>query len=56
VVPVPTLAVTSSTALTEGDAGVGCTVRSECPPSGLCRAPVDLQRRGAGQLATRGRK
>jgi hypothetical protein len=49
----PTLAKTSSTALPEGYAGVGCTVDDERPRSGPGRAQVDLQRRGAGQLAMR---
>lgn len=54
--PMPTLAVTSSTGLPEGYAGVGCTVRGECPRSGPGRALLDLQLRVAGHPALRARK
>jgi hypothetical protein len=56
VTPMPRLAVTSTTALPEGYAGVGCTVEGECPRPGPGRARVDLQRLGAAQPALRGCK
>jgi hypothetical protein len=50
---VPTMAVTGSTALPEGHAGVGCTVDGERPRSKPGRAPTALRRGRAGPVALR---